>query len=93
MSKSFKPASGEDGCVITTLRQLKLAVRLYEKGPLRARELGATGSLLGLMERRGIIEPIPTGTVLAPAWRLTAAGWKETLRCRKLHSGRLRSSR
>ena len=93
MLKPFKTAPGDAPSVITTFKQLEVLTLLYDKGPLRAKVLNATGSLLGLMGRRGLIEPVPTGNVLAPTWRLTAAGRKETRRWRKLYNNRPATSR
>jgi hypothetical protein len=71
--------------LITSSRQLEVAVRLHDQGPLSARELRATGTLLAYMERRGLIAPVPNAEYLPTTWLLTPAGRKETRRCRRLH--------
>jgi len=70
--------------LITSSKQLELAIRLYDEGPLRAKELRATGALLAHMERRGIVEALPGGSYLNSVWSLTPTGRKETRRCRKV---------
>lgn len=71
--------------LITSSRQLEVAVVLHDKGPRSARELHATGTLLAYMERRGLIVPVPNADYLPTTWMLTPAGTKETRRCRKAH--------
>jgi len=71
--------------MITTERQLEVAVLLYDRRPRRARAINATGSLLGLMEKRGTIEALPGGTNKGSLWTLTPKGREETRRCRKDH--------
>jgi hypothetical protein len=71
--------------MITSPRQLEVALALYGKGPLSARGLRATGTLLAYLERRGLIVPVPNGNYLPTTWALTPNGRKETRRCRKLH--------
>lgn len=74
-----------DESTITTPRQFEVAMLLYDRRPRRARALQATGSLLGLMEKRGIIEALPGGTNQGSFWTLTPKGREETRRCRKDH--------
>ena len=69
--------------MITSPRQLEVAALLYDKGPLTARTLKAPGALLALMETRGLVAPIPTGTWQGATWMLTPKGRKEVRRCRK----------
>ena len=70
--------------LITSLKQLEVAIQLYDHGPLRAKELHATGALLAHMEKRGIVKALPGGSYLNSVWTLTPTGRKETLRCREV---------
>jgi hypothetical protein len=70
--------------LITSSKQLELAIRLYDEGPLQAKELRATGALLARMERRGLVKALPGGSYLNSIWSLTPMGRKETRRCREV---------
>ncbi len=78
---------------MTSARQLEVALLLYDHGPLSARDLRATGTLLAYMERRGLLAPVTNTDYLPTTWMLTAAGRRETLRCRRLHRDRLNPGR
>ena len=75
---------------ITSFKQLEVAILLYDKGPLSARELHATGTLLAFMERRGVVEASPGGSGRCANWALTSMGRNETRRCRKAYRDWLR---
>jgi len=77
---------------IDSFRQLEVAILLYDEGPLRAKELHATGALLAHMEKRGIVKALPGGSFLNSIWTLTPSGKKETRRCRKVYSNWLTKS-
>jgi hypothetical protein len=65
-----------------SVKHLKVAVRLYDRGPLKASELNATGLLLASMEKRGLVEPAGGGSTGSTTWMLSAAGRKEIRRRR-----------
>jgi hypothetical protein len=71
------------GRKLNTLKQFEVAMRLYTKGPLTAAGLHTNGSLLTGLERRGLVEPVPSGA--RAIWRLTSAGRRETRRYRKAY--------
>jgi hypothetical protein len=79
--------------LITSFRQLEVAIRLCDDGPLRAKELRATGALLAHMEKRGMVKALPGGSYLNSVWTLTPMGKKETRRCRKVYNDWLKSNR
>ena len=68
---------------MTSSKQFEVAIRRYDEGPLRAKELHATGALLAHMEKRGIVKAPLGGSYLNSIWTLTPTRRRETRRCRK----------
>jgi hypothetical protein len=79
------PARGYAVVAIANSRQLKVAGRLHDRGPLTARELSATGGQLAYLRRAGIVAALPGEDGRPKVWALTPKGIRETRRRRKVY--------
>jgi len=61
-------------------RQLRVAMRLFNKGPLSTRELKTTRALLGQMRERGLVAALPLKNRGPRVWALTLKGLREIRR-------------
>jgi hypothetical protein len=76
----------------TTQRQLVVALRMYDRGPLTAREVSTTPALLAEMERQRLVRPV-LGRRGEKAWVLTLRGKEHARYGRVARLSRLRSGK
>jgi hypothetical protein len=92
-TKTYRePSRWQGTAAIACERQFDIALQLYNRGPLAARELGTNGNMLVRMKRRRLVRLIRAGRKDPKRWSLTTRGREATRRARRSYLNWMRAS-